>query len=59
MLVNQYNYFMIHRDIEDAIDPWLGRDKIIILRGRQAGWQDDHSEASRPGSRSAVNRCAT
>ncbi|MBN2874160.1 MAG: AAA family ATPase, partial [Spirochaetales bacterium] len=29
---------MIHRDIEDTIDPWLGRDKIIILRGaRQVG----------------------
>jgi predicted AAA+ superfamily ATPase len=37
-LVIQYNYYMIHRDIEDAIDPWLGRDKIIILRGaRQVG----------------------
>jgi len=38
MLVSHDDYFMIHRDIEDAIDPWLGRDKIIILRGaRQVG----------------------
>jgi len=29
---------MIHRDIEDSIEPWLGYNKIIILRGaRQVG----------------------
>jgi len=29
---------MIHRDIENSIDPWLGYSKIIILRGaRQVG----------------------
>lgn len=29
---------MIHRDIEDSLEPWLSRDKIIILRGaRQVG----------------------
>jgi predicted AAA+ superfamily ATPase len=29
---------MIHRDIEDQLEPWLFRDKIIILKGaRQVG----------------------
>ena len=29
---------MIHRDLEDKIDPWLLRDKIVILKGaRQVG----------------------
>lgn len=29
---------MVHRDIEDAIMPWLEQDKIIILKGaRQVG----------------------
>jgi predicted AAA+ superfamily ATPase len=29
---------MVHRDIEDRIDPWLSLDKIIILKGaRQVG----------------------
>jgi predicted AAA+ superfamily ATPase len=37
-MVCQYNIDMIHRDIEDLIDPWLERDKIIILKGaRQVG----------------------
>lgn len=29
---------MIHRDIEDLIDPWVSRDKVIIIKGaRQVG----------------------